>query len=105
MMMISSHEDHTPLSREVLLTIGAKPEDTILEALKEGEAMVWVTCATGQEPPESLNQGMEDLLKLNKIASATKTDIIPPRSNKIIQAHTPLILMGTKKNVMTEPLH
>ena len=30
-------EDHTPFSREVLLTIGTKTEDTILEALKEGE--------------------------------------------------------------------
>ena len=30
-------EDHTPFSREVLLTIGTKTEGTILEALKEGE--------------------------------------------------------------------
>ena len=30
-------EDHTPFSREVLLTIRMKTEDTILEALKEGE--------------------------------------------------------------------
>ena len=30
-------EDHTPFSREVLLTKGTKTEDTILEALKEGE--------------------------------------------------------------------
>ena len=30
-------EDHTPFSREVPLTIGMKTEDTILEALKEGE--------------------------------------------------------------------
>ena len=30
-------EEHTPFSREVLLTIGTKTEDTILEALKEGE--------------------------------------------------------------------
>ena len=51
------------------------------------------------------NQGMEDLLKLNEIASATKTEIILPRSNKTIQACTPLVLMGTKMNVMTEPLH
>ena len=48
---------------------------------------------------------MEDLLKLNKIASATQTEIIPPRSNKTIKAHTPLVLMGTKMNVMIEPLH
>ena len=48
---------------------------------------------------------MEDLLKLNEIASATKTDIIPPRSNKTIGACTPLVLMGTKMNIMTEPLH
>ena len=30
-------DDHTPSSKEVLLTIGTKTEDTILEALKEGE--------------------------------------------------------------------
>ena len=30
-------EDNTPFSREVPLTIGTKTEDTILEALKEGE--------------------------------------------------------------------
>ena len=30
-------EDHTLFSREVLLTIGTKMEDTILEALKEGK--------------------------------------------------------------------
>ena len=30
-------EDYTPFSREVPLTIGTKTEDTILEALKEGE--------------------------------------------------------------------
>ena len=30
-------EDHTPFNREVPLTIGTKTEDTILEALKEGE--------------------------------------------------------------------
>ena len=109
-------EDNTPFSREVPLTIGTKTEGTILEALKEGEiemldsiwkrvkinrslsklqeevrireAMVWVACATGQEPPKFkdhtpyLNQGMEDLLELNEVASAIKTEIIPPRLNK-----------------------
>ena len=35
---------------------------------------------------------MEDLLKLNEVASAIKTE-------------TPLVLMGTSMNVMTEPLH
>ena len=48
---------------------------------------------------------MDDLLELNEIASATKKEIIPHRSNKTIQAHTPLVLMGTKMNVMTEPFH
>ena len=73
--------------------------------------MVWVARATGQKPPEFedhtpyLNQGMEDLLKLNEISSTTKTAIIAPRSNKTIRAGTPLVLMGTKMNVMTEPLH
>ena len=48
---------------------------------------------------------MEDLLELNKVASAIKTDIIPPRLNKTIKAHTPLVLMGTSMNIMMEPLH
>ena len=105
-------EDDTPFSRKVPLAIGTKTEDTILEALKEGEtemldsiwervknnrslsklreevgireAMVWVAQATGQEPHKFedhtpyLNQGMEDLLELNEVASAIKTEIIPP---------------------------
>ena len=100
-------EDNTPFSREVLLIIGTKTEDSILEALKEGEiemldsiwkrvknnrsllklqkevgigdAVVRVAHATGQRPPKFedhipyLNQGMEDLLKLNEVASAVKT--------------------------------
>ena len=48
---------------------------------------------------------MEDLPKLNKVASVIKTEIIPPRSNKTIKACTPLVLMGTSMNIMTEPLH
>ena len=48
---------------------------------------------------------MEDLLELNEIASETKTEIILPKSNKTIWACTPLVLMGTEMNVMTEPLH
>ena len=48
---------------------------------------------------------MEDLLELNEVASAIKTEIIPPQSNKSIKACTPLILMGTSMNIMTEPLH
>ena len=48
---------------------------------------------------------MEDLLELNKVASAIKTEIIPPQSNKTIKAHTPLLLMGTSMNMMIEPLH
>ena len=35
--MVLVAEDHTPFSKEVPLTIGMKMEDTILEALKEGE--------------------------------------------------------------------
>ena len=46
---------------------------------------------------------MEDLLELNELVSATRTEIIPPRSNKTIKAHTPLVLMET--SMMTEPLH
>ena len=48
---------------------------------------------------------MEDLLELNKVASAIKTEIIPPQSNKTIKAHTPLVLMETSMNIMTEQLH
>ena len=73
--------------------------------------MVQVARATGQKPPKFedhtpyLNRGMEDLLRLTKVASAIKTEIIPPRSNKTIKAHTPLVLMGTSMNIMMEPLH
>ena len=59
------------------------------------EAMVQVACTTGKEPamfkdhtPYS-NRGMEDLLKLNEVASAIKTEIIPPQLNKTIKACTP----------------
>ena len=57
--------------------------------------MVLVAHTTGQEPPKFkdytpyLNQGMEDLLKLNEVASTIKTEIIPPRLNKTIKACTP----------------
>ena len=67
--------------------------------------------ATGQEPPKFedhtpySNRGMEDLLKLNEVASAIKTEIILSRSNKTIKACTPLVLMGTSMNIMMEPLH
>ena len=73
--------------------------------------MVQVAKATGQEPPKFKdhtpysNQGMEDLLKLKELVNATKTEIIPPRSNKTIKAWTPLVLIGTSMSVMTEPLH
>ena len=75
------------------------------------EAVVGVAHATGQKPTEFedhtpySNRGIEDLLKLNKIASATRTEIILLRSNKTFWARTPLVLMGTKMNVMIEPLH
>ena len=65
----------------------------------------------GQEPPKFeehtpySNRQMKDLLELHKLVSVTKADTIPPRSNKTIKAHTPLVLMGTSMNVMTEPLH
>ena len=70
-----------------------------------------VAHATSQRPPEFKdhmpysNIEMEDLLELNEIASTTRTEIIPARSNKTIQAHTPLILTGAKMNVITEPVH
>ena len=73
--------------------------------------MVQVAKATGQEPPKFKdhtpysNLGMEDPLKLNELVSATKTEIIPPRLNKTIKAHTTLVFMGTSMNMMTEPLH
>ena len=59
------------------------------------EAVVWVAHATSQMPREFedhtlyLNRGMKDLLKLNEIASTTRTEIIPARSNNAIQACTP----------------
>ena len=75
------------------------------------KAIIQVTKAAGQEPPEFedhtpySNWVVEDLLGLNEIISTTRTEIIPPQSNKTIKAHTPLVLMGTSMNVMTEPLH
>ena len=48
---------------------------------------------------------MEDLLELNELASTVRTEIIPPQSNKTIKAQTPLVLIGTHMNVLTEPLH
>ena len=48
---------------------------------------------------------MEDLLELNELVSATRTEIILPQLNKTIKACTTLVLMGTSMNVMTEPLH
>ena len=50
--------------------------------------MFWVACAIGKKPPKFkdhtsyLYEEMEDLLKLNEVASAIKTEIIPLRSNK-----------------------
>ena len=73
--------------------------------------MVQVAKATDQIPPKFKdhtpysNQGMEDLLYLNELVSATKTEIIPPQLNKTIKAQTPLVLMGINMNMMTEPLH
>ena len=75
------------------------------------EAMVQVAKAAGEEPPEFedhtpySNKGMEDLLQLNKLANTVRAEIIPPQSNKTIKAQTPLVLMGTHMNVLTEPLH
>ena len=46
--------------------------------------MVQVAKATGQEPPKFKDhtpystQGMQDLLKLNELASTTRMEIIPP---------------------------
>ena len=96
-------EDNTQFGQEVPLLIGTKTDDTILEAMKEGEielldniwkqvknnrsllklwdevrlqkALVQVAKATGEELPEFKdhspysNQGMEDLLELNKLIS------------------------------------
>ena len=56
----------------------------------------------GQEPPKFehhtpyLNWGMTDLLELNELVSATKSEIIPPQLNKTIKACTPLVLMDLK---------
>ena len=66
--------------------------------------MVLMAKVTGQEPPKFedhtpySNRGKEDLLKLNDLVSATKTEIIPPQSNKTIKAHTPLISFDENKH-------
>ena len=132
-------KDNTQFSKEVQLTIGTKTEDSIFEAMKEGEidmldnvwkqvknnrslsilreevgfrqAVTQIAEATGEKPPKLKNhtpfsnREMEDLLKLNKLVSTVRTEIIPPQSNKTINAQTPLVLMGLHMNVMTEPLH
>ena len=70
-----------------------------------------MACATVQRPPEFKdhmpysNRGIEGLLELNEIASTTRTEIILARSNKTIQAHTPLVFIGAKMNVMSKPLY
>ena len=75
------------------------------------EAIVQVARGAGEESPEFedhipySNKGMKDLLELNELASTVRTEIIPPQSNKTIRAQTPLVLMGTHMNVITEPLH
>ena len=71
------------------------------------EALVQVAKATGEEFEDHSsysNQGMEDLLELNELASTAWTEIILPRSNTTIKGRTPLVLMGTCMNAMTEPL-
>ena len=73
------------------------------------EALIQVAKATGEELPEFedhspySNWGMGNLLELNELISTTRTEIIPPQSNKTIKGRTPLVLMGTHMNVMTEP--
>ena len=75
------------------------------------QAVTQIAEATGEKPPEFedhtpfSNKGMEDLLKLNKLVSTVRTEIIPLRSNKTIKARTLLVLMVVHMNVMTEPLH
>ena len=50
-------------------------------------AMVQVAKTAGEEPPEFKdhmpysNRGMEDLLELNELTSAVRTEIIPHQSN------------------------
>ena len=132
-------KDNTQFSKKVPLTTGTKTEDSIFEAMKEGEidmldniwkrvknnrslsklrekggfwfAVAQIAEETGERPPEFedhtpfSNKGMEDLLELNELVSTVNTEITPPWSNKTIKARTPLVLMGVRMNVMTEPLH
>ena len=51
------------------------------------------------------NRGMKDLLELDELVSTVQTEVIPPRSNKTIKVCTPLVLLGVRVNVITEPLH
>ena len=48
---------------------------------------------------------MKDLLELDELVSTIRTEVIPPQSNKTIKACTPLVLMGVRVNIITEPLH
>ena len=104
---------HTSPAKRVTVASLTKPHKKMQPSLRVTLRLMLVAqaCTTGQEPPKSedhtpySNQGMEDILELNEVVSAIKTEIIPPRSNKTIKAHTPLVLMGTSMNVMMEPLH
>ena len=75
------------------------------------QAVTQIAEETGEKPPEFedhtpfSNKGMEDLLKLNKLVSTIRTEIIPPWSNKTVKAQTPLVLMRVCMNVMMKPLH
>ena len=63
--------------------------------------MAQVAKAAGQEPPKFkdhtpyLNREMKDLLKLNKLASTMRTEIIPPQLNKTQGLH-PIGFNGNK---------
>ena len=48
---------------------------------------------------------MEDLLELDELVSTVQTEVIPPRSNKTIKSCTPLVLLGVRVNMISEPLH
>ena len=73
--------------------------------------MTQVVEVIGEEPPEFedhtpfSNRGMKDLLELDELVSTVWTEVIPPWSNKTIKAHTPLMLMRVRVNVITELLH
>ena len=90
--------------------LGITTLSKLREMIRFQKAVTQVVEVIGEEPPEFedhtpfSNRGMKDLLELDELVSTIQTEVIPLWSNKTIKAHTPLVLMEVRVNVITEPL-